>query len=75
MHNAMSAHGPDRASYDKAVAATLQPQYLDATLAFMFETRYPYIATSEALACASREPDYDAVWRGFAPAILPKGRT
>jgi homogentisate 1,2-dioxygenase len=72
LHNAMSAHGPDRASYDKAVAAKLEPQYLEGTLAFMFETRYPYVATSEAMACPTREADYDAAWKGFVPAALPK---
>ena len=39
LHNCMSAHGPDRATFDKAVAADLQPQKIDDTLAFMFETR------------------------------------
>jgi homogentisate 1,2-dioxygenase len=74
LHNAMSAHGPDRASYDKAVAAKLEPHYLEGTLAFMFETRYPYIPTDEAMACTSRDADYDAAWNGFAPAALPKER-
>ena len=68
LHNAMSAHGPDRASYDKAVAAKLEPHYLSDTLAFMFETRYPYATPREALAGASRQSTYDAVWGGFAPA-------
>src|SRR6185503_5199388 len=40
LHNCMSAHGPDRASYDKAVGAKLEPQYVGGTLAFMFESRY-----------------------------------
>ena len=66
LHNAMSAHGPDRASYDKAVAAALQPQYLDGTLAFMFETRYPYEATAAALSSAALQRDYDHAWDGFA---------
>ena len=39
LHNCMSAHGPDRATFDRAVAADLEPQKIDDTLAFMFETR------------------------------------
>jgi len=35
LHNAMSGHGPDRASYDRAVSAELKPHYLGDTLAFM----------------------------------------
>ena len=40
LHNCMNAHGPDRASYEKAISAELAPQKLDDTLAFMFETRW-----------------------------------
>ena len=39
LHNCMSAHGPDRATFDRAIAADLQPQKIADTLAFMFETR------------------------------------
>src|SRR5213075_1309522 len=49
LHNAMSAHGPDRASHEKATAAKLEPQYLGETLAFMFESRYVFEPTRLAL--------------------------
>ena len=39
LHNCLSAHGPDRATFDRAVAADLKPHKIDDTLAFMFETR------------------------------------
>jgi homogentisate 1,2-dioxygenase len=65
LHNAMSGHGPDRASYDKAVAAKLEPRYLDGTLAFMFEGRYVFEPTAEALASPALDRDYDAAWDGF----------
>jgi len=68
MHNAMSGHGPDRASYDKAVAAKLEPHYLDDTLAFMFEGRYVFEPTAEALASPALDRDYDSVWDGFEKA-------
>ena len=72
LHNAMSAHGPDRASYDKAVAAQLGPQYLANTLAFMFESRYFFEPTAFALAAPSLDRDYDAAWSGFEKAKTPK---
>ena len=34
----MAAHGPDAATYERAMAAELKPQKIDNTLAFMFET-------------------------------------
>ena len=71
LHNAMTAHGPDQASYAKAVAAKLEPQYLDGTLAFMFEGRYVFEPTAHALATPSLDRDYDAAWDGFEKAKLP----
>jgi homogentisate 1,2-dioxygenase len=68
LHNAMSAHGPDRASYDKAVAAKLEPQYLGDTLAFMFESRYAFEATAFALSSPALDTQYDAAWGGFERA-------
>jgi homogentisate 1,2-dioxygenase len=70
IHNAMSAHGPDFASYEKAVAATLAPHYLADTLAIMFESRYLFAPTPLALASASLDPGYDAAWDGFVKARL-----
>ena len=39
LHNCMSGHGPDAETYERASTAELKPQYLDDTLAFMFETQ------------------------------------
>jgi homogentisate 1,2-dioxygenase len=66
LHNCMSAHGPDRASYEKAVAAELVPRKLESTLAFMFESRYVLAPTAHVLASPALQKDYDAVWSGFA---------
>jgi homogentisate 1,2-dioxygenase len=65
LHNCMSAHGPDKASYGKAVSAKLEPHRLDNTLAFMFETRLVLEPTALALASPGLQTDYDAVWSGF----------
>jgi homogentisate 1,2-dioxygenase len=70
IHNAMSAHGPDFASYAKAVTADLEPHYLADSLAFMFESRYVFEPTGFALASAGLDADYDAAWDGFAKAKL-----
>ncbi len=45
LHNMMSAHGPDRETFDRASAAELKPQKIDDGLAFMFETRWPVSLT------------------------------
>jgi homogentisate 1,2-dioxygenase len=73
LHNAMSGHGPDRASHDAAVAAKLEPQYLAGTLAFMFEGRYVFEPTAQAIDSPQRDRAYDAAWSGFVKASLPPG--
>ncbi|HSN20830.1 MAG TPA: homogentisate 1,2-dioxygenase [Usitatibacter sp.] len=73
LHNAMSAHGPDRASYEAAVAARLEPQYLADTLAFMFESRYLFEPTAWAMDSPAIDRDYDKVWSAFPKATLPRG--
>ena len=72
LHNAMTAHGPDRVSHVAAVAAALEPKYLGGTLAFMFESRYPFDPTAHAMASPDLDGDYDSAWRDFPKATLPK---
>jgi homogentisate 1,2-dioxygenase len=72
LHNSMTAHGPDHASYAQAVAAELKPHYLDGTLAFMFEGRYAFEPTAYAVVSPTLDRDYDAVWKGFPKANVPK---
>ncbi len=71
LHNQMNGHGPDRASYDKAVAADLIPHRIENTMAFMFETRHVVRPTRWASATPTVQLDYDDVWSGFAKARLP----
>jgi len=71
LHNAMSAHGPDRASYEAALAAEPAPQHLAGTLAFMFESRYVFEPTAWALESPQLDREYDRAWAGFAKARLP----
>jgi homogentisate 1,2-dioxygenase len=67
IHNCMSAHGPDVASYEKAVEKKLTPEKLDGTLAFMWESRYVFRPTAAALKAKELQKDYDKVWDGFKP--------
>jgi homogentisate 1,2-dioxygenase len=71
LHNAMSAHGPDRASYETAIEAQLEPHYLAGTLAFMFEGRHVFEPTAHAVASPALDRDYDAAWAGFEKARVP----
>ena len=71
LHNQMSGHGPDRASYEKAVAADLAPHRIDGTLAFMFESRWVLRPTEWAMTTPLAQLDYDDVWSEFAKAQLP----
>jgi homogentisate 1,2-dioxygenase len=65
IHNCMSAHGPDAASYRKAVEKKLVPEKLEDTLAFMWESRYVFRPTAAALKAKELQKDYDKVWDGF----------
>ncbi|RZT56009.1 homogentisate 1,2-dioxygenase [Sphingomonas sp. BK036] len=70
LHNLMSGHGPDLASWQGASAADLKPHKIDGTMAFMLESCWPYAPTAYALDHA--QLDYDAVWSDFPKAILPR---
>ena len=64
LHNCMTGHGPDAASYEKATHAdTSQPVALTDTMAFMFETRLPIRPTRFALETPLLQRDYGQVWR------------
>ena len=65
IHNCMSAHGPDLATYDKASKAELKPHRIDDMLAFMWESRYVFRPTKAALAAKELQKNYDRVWDGF----------
>jgi len=65
IHNSMSAHGPDLATFERASRAELAPQKLGGGLAFMWESRYVFRPTAFALKARELQKDYDAVWQGF----------
>lgn len=65
LHNCMSAHGPDVATFEKASHAELIPQKIDQTLAFMFETRLPLRPTKLAMESPHLQSNYMDCWQGF----------
>jgi homogentisate 1,2-dioxygenase len=71
LHNQMAGHGPDRASYEKAVAADLIPMKIGDTMAFMFESRWVIRPTRWASETPLMQLDYDDCWAGFEKAKLP----
>ncbi|MFI1158016.1 homogentisate 1,2-dioxygenase [Streptomyces sioyaensis] len=71
LHNMMSAHGPDRETFDRASAAELQPQKIDDGLAFMFETRWPLTLTEQARDAGHLQHGYDDVWQGLQRHFRP----
>ncbi|WP_407553902.1 homogentisate 1,2-dioxygenase [Streptomyces sp. Pv4-95] len=71
LHNMMSAHGPDRETFDKASAAELRPQRIDDGLAFMFETRWPLTLTEQARDAEHLQTGYDDVWQGLQRHFRP----
>jgi homogentisate 1,2-dioxygenase len=71
LHNCMAGHGPDSASYEKAIAADLKPVYVADTLAFMFETRFVCRPTKFALASSQLDEQYFECWQGLDRRFKP----
>ncbi len=66
IHNSMTGHGPDAATFDKASNADLsRPDVVTDTMAFMFETRGVIRPTEQAIAAGHRQRDYLACWSGL----------
>jgi homogentisate 1,2-dioxygenase len=74
LHNCMSGHGPDAATFERASSAPLEPQHLDDTLAFMFETRFVLRPTSIAMNAPQLQRDYDECWKGLKKNFHPDQR-
>ncbi|CAB3800555.1 Homogentisate 1,2-dioxygenase [Paraburkholderia ultramafica] len=63
LHNCMSGHGPDAGTFEKASKADVtKPHKVDATMAFMFETRHVIRPTKAALASAQLQASYHQCW-------------
>lgn len=62
LHNMMLPHGPDKAAFEAASNAKLEPQKLENTMSFMFETRFPQHLTKFAASEAPLQDDYIDCW-------------
>ncbi|PQO98705.1 homogentisate 1,2-dioxygenase [Massilia phosphatilytica] len=72
LHNCMSGHGPDEATFTKASDIdTTTPDKVDDTMAFMFETRDVIRPTAYALSSPEIQPDYFQCWQGFKKLFNP----
>ena len=72
LHNCMSGHGPDAATFARASHAdTSRPVHVGGTMAFMFETRSILRPTRYALQSPQLQEDYDGVWQGLKRNFSP----
>jgi len=66
LHNCMSGHGPDAATFEKASQADLsKPDVIAGTMAFMFETLAVIQPTRQAMESATLQSDYQQCWQGL----------
>ena len=71
LHNQMSGHGPDVASWKGASNAELKPHKIDGTMAFMIESRWVFSPTKFAQDTSALDEDYDQAWDGFPKGQVP----
>lgn len=74
LHNCMSGHGPDAATFETASRAdTTRPHRIADTLAFMVETRTVIRPTRFALESPQLQNDYAQCWHDLRKNFDPKG--
>src|SRR5690348_10490792 len=72
LHNCMTGHGPDAATFEKASSADLsKPDVIRDTMAFMFESRAVIRPTQQAIDASHRQRDYQACWAGLQRNFQP----
>jgi len=72
LHNCMSGHGPDAASFEKASYADVsKADHIVGTMAFMFEARKVIRPSQQALASQALQGDYYECWRGLKKHFDP----
>jgi len=63
IHNSFIPHGPDSQTYKQALTQSQQPQYLEDTLAFMFESCQIWKVTDVVMKQGARQLDYTQCWQ------------
>jgi len=71
LHNCMAGHGPDAATFETASNASLKPEKIEDSLAFMFETRYVIRPTKFAMETPLRQQNYQDCWAGLEDRFDP----
>src|SRR5690349_5181615 len=75
LHNCMSGHGPDAATWEKATHAdTSRPAAITNTMACMFETRVVIQPTRFALESPELQAHYARCWQGLQSHFTPDER-
>jgi homogentisate 1,2-dioxygenase len=73
LHNSMTGHGPDAATFEKASNADLsKPDIITDTMAFMFETRCVLRPTAQALQLPQLQHDYYRCWQDLKKNFTPE---
>ncbi len=72
LHNCMTGHGPDAATYEKASRGdTSKPHKVDGTMAFMFETKTLIRPSRRALESSTLQANYFECWQGLQKHFDP----
>lgn len=75
LHNCMTGHGPDAATFEKASSADLsKPDVVTDTMAFMFESRHVIRPVAQALDAGFRQAGYIDCWSGLRRHFAPPTR-
>jgi homogentisate 1,2-dioxygenase len=75
LHNCMSGHGPDAATFAEASREdTSRPRRIADTMAFMFESRHILCPTRQALESPHLQRDYLDCWQGLEKRFDPRQR-
>jgi homogentisate 1,2-dioxygenase len=75
LHNCMSGHGPDAATFERASNEdTTRPRRIADTMAFMFESCYIMRPTRHALESPLLQHDYFECWQGLEKRFDPHQR-
>ena len=71
LHNSMVPHGPDAQAVAHASEANLAPQKLEHSLAFMVESRSPFIPSDLAMGHDRLDRNYAACWAPLPDRFVP----
>jgi homogentisate 1,2-dioxygenase len=71
LHNSMTGHGPDNETWERGSTVNLEPQRLENTMAFMFETQLLIRPTKFAVETELLEKTYYEHWQGLGRRFRP----